>query len=46
MFGSDQMKWPDAIERSIRFLNSLSFLTKKEKEDILYNNAAKFLKLN
>ena len=46
MFGSDQMKWPDAIERSIRFLNSLSFLTKKEKEDILNNNAAKFLKLN
>ena len=31
MFGSDQMLWPDAIERSIRFLNSLNFLTKKEK---------------
>jgi len=45
MFGSDQMIWPDAIEKSIRFLNSLTFLTKKDKEDILYNNAAKFLKM-
>ncbi len=45
MFGSDQMLWPDAIERSIRFLNSLNFLTKKDKEDILYNNAVRFLKM-
>lgn len=45
MFGSDQMIWPDAVERSILFLNSLGFLTKKEKENILYNNAARFLKL-
>lgn len=45
MFGSDQMKWPYAIEKSIRFLNSLSFLTKQEKEDIFYNNAANFLRL-
>ena len=45
MFGSDQMIWPYAIEKSIRFLNSLPFLTKKDKEDILYNNAAKFLRL-
>ncbi|MFT3681350.1 MAG: amidohydrolase family protein [Ferruginibacter sp.] len=45
MFGSDQMIWPYAIEKSILFLNSLPFLTKKEKEDILYNNAAKFLRL-
>ncbi len=45
MFGSDQMIWPYAIEKSIRFLNSLTFLTKKDKEDILYNNAARFLKI-
>ncbi len=43
MFGSDQMIWPYAIEKSIRFLNSLSFLTKQDKENIFYNNAAKFL---
>jgi uncharacterized protein len=46
MFGSDQMVWPYAIEKSIRFLNSLTFLSKKDKEDIFYNNAAKFLNLN
>lgn len=45
MFGSDQMMWPYAIEKSIRFLNSLSFLSKKDKEDIFYNNAARFLKI-
>lgn len=45
MFGSDQMKWPGAIEKSIQFLNSLSFLTKQDKEDILYNNAVRFLQL-
>ncbi len=45
MFGSDQMIWPYAIEKSIKFLNSLTFLSNKEKEDIFYNNAAKFLKL-
>ena len=45
MFGSDQMIWPGAIEQSILFLNSLDFLTKQDKENILYNNAAKFLRL-
>ncbi len=45
MFGSDQMKWPYAIGKSVDFLNSLDFLTEKEKEDIFYNNAAKFLRL-
>lgn len=45
MFGSDQMIWPYAIEKSIKFLNGLTFLSKKDKEDIFYNNAAKFLQL-
>ena len=45
MFGSDQMTWPYAIGKSIEFLNSLTFLTKKDKEDIFYNNAARFLRL-
>lgn len=45
MFGSDQMVWPYAIEKSINFLNSLDFLTEKEKEGIFYDNAARFLKL-
>ncbi|MEL4456480.1 amidohydrolase family protein [Lutimonas vermicola] len=45
MFGSDQMVWPYAIEKSINFLNSLDFITEKEKEGIFYDNAARFLKL-
>ncbi len=43
MFGSDQMVWPEAITSSIDFLNSMDFLTKAEKERILYKNARKFL---
>ncbi|WP_336515443.1 amidohydrolase family protein [Pollutibacter soli] len=43
MFGSDQMIWPYSIEKSVQFLNSLDFLTKKDKEDIFYNNAERFL---
>lgn len=46
MFGTDQMKWPGATEKSIQFLNSIPFLTKQDKEDILCNNAARFLRLN
>ena len=46
MFGSDQMMWPYAIEKSINFLNGLDFLNEEEKEDIFYNNAARFLKLD
>lgn len=45
MFGSDQMMWPYAVGKSIDFLNSIDFLTHQEKEDIFYNNAARFLKM-
>lgn len=45
MYGTDQMRWPYAIEKSIHFLNGLPFLTRQEKEKILYNNAARFLRL-
>ncbi len=43
MFGSDQMVWPEAISSSINFLNAMDFLTKEEKQIILYKNAGKFL---
>jgi predicted TIM-barrel fold metal-dependent hydrolase len=43
MFGSDQMVWPEAITSSIKFLNSLDFLTKEEKQKIFYDNAKTFL---
>ena len=45
MYGTDQMVWPHAIKKSIDYLNSLPFLTAKDKEDIFYNNAKRFLRL-
>lgn len=45
MFGSDQMVWPGAIERSIVAVREAPFLDKAQKRDILYNNAARFLRL-
>lgn len=46
MFGSDQMQWPAGIERAIDAIESAPFLTATQKRDILYNNAARFLRLS
>jgi predicted TIM-barrel fold metal-dependent hydrolase len=46
MFGTDQMRWPEAIELAIQAVESADFLTARQKRDILYNNAARFLKLS
>jgi predicted TIM-barrel fold metal-dependent hydrolase len=46
MFGSDQMVWPEAIERAIQVIEKAPFLTAEQKRDILYNNAARFLRLS
>jgi predicted TIM-barrel fold metal-dependent hydrolase len=46
MFGSDQMVWPGLIERSIQVIESAPFLTEQQKRDVLYNNAARFLRLS
>jgi predicted TIM-barrel fold metal-dependent hydrolase len=45
MFGSDQMVWPEAIDAGISAIKDAPFLTSKQKRDILYNNAARFLRL-
>lgn len=45
MFGSDQMQWPEAIPLAIAAIESAPFLTKSEKRNIFYNNAARFLRL-
>ncbi len=44
MFGTDQMRWPDAIAMAIEFVESADFLTEEQKRDIFYNNAARFLR--
>ena len=46
MFGSDEMVWPGVIERSIRVIEEAPFLNERQKRDILYNNAARFLRLS
>lgn len=46
MFGTDQMLWPGAISIAVETVNDVPFLTAKEKRDILYNNAARFLELS
>lgn len=46
MFGSDQMIWPGVIEPAIAAIEDAPFLTPEQKRDILYNNAARFLRLS
>jgi predicted TIM-barrel fold metal-dependent hydrolase len=46
MFGSDQMVWPQAIEVAIDSITQAPFLSEQQKRDILYNNAARFLRLS
>ena len=45
LFGSDQMYWPDAIGEAIRAVEEAPFLDAAQKRDILYHNAARFLRL-
>jgi predicted TIM-barrel fold metal-dependent hydrolase len=46
MFGSDQMVWPGTIERAIAVIDEAPFLSREQKRDIFYNNAARFLRLS
>lgn len=46
MFGSDQMRWPEMIGKGIEAIEEADFLTYEQRRDILYNNAARFLKMD
>jgi len=46
LFGTDQLVWPKLMETSIEVIDRANFLTPQQKRDILYNNAARFLRLN
>ena len=39
------MVWPGVIEASIRIVEEAPFLSAEQKRDILYDNAARFLRL-
>lgn len=45
MFGTDQMAWPKLMAYSISIIQNADYLTPQQKRDILYNNAARFLRL-
>jgi len=45
MFGTDQLVWPKLMETSIEVIDRASYLTPQQKRDILYHNAARFLRL-
>lgn len=45
MFGSDQVIWPSMIERAVAVIEEAPFLSEEQERDILYNNAARFLRL-
>lgn len=46
MFGSDQMVWPETIERAVAVIQDAPFLSEEQRRDILYHNAARFLRLS
>ena len=45
LFGSDQTLFPQAIGLAIDTIEEAPFLSRQQKRDILYNNAARFLRL-
>jgi predicted TIM-barrel fold metal-dependent hydrolase len=46
MFGTDQLLWPNLMSQSIDIIDKAEYLTPEQKRDILYNNAARFLRLD
>jgi uncharacterized protein len=46
MFGTDQLLWPKLMAYSISIIQNAEYLTPQEKRDILYNNAARFLRIH
>ena len=45
MFGTDQFEWPKLMTYSISIIQNADYLSPEQKRDILYNNAARFLRL-
>jgi len=46
MFGTDQLLWPKLMAYSISIIQNADYLTTGQKRDILYNNAARFLRMD
>ncbi len=46
MFGTDQLGWPGLMAYSISIIQNADYLSPEQKRDILYNNAARFLRID
>jgi len=46
MYGTDQLLWPNLMAQSVNIIDTADYLTPEQKRDILYNNAARFLRLD
>lgn len=46
MFGTDQLSWPGLMAYSVSIIQNADYLTPQQKRDVLYNNAARFLRLD
>jgi predicted TIM-barrel fold metal-dependent hydrolase len=46
MFGTDQQLLPKLIAYSISIIQNATYLISQQKRDILYNNAARFLRID
>jgi predicted TIM-barrel fold metal-dependent hydrolase len=46
MFGTDELIWPKLMATSISVIEGATYLSPQQKRDILYNNAARFLRLD
>jgi len=46
MYGTDQLVWPKLMAYSISIIQNADYLTPQQKRDILYNNAARFLRMD
>jgi predicted TIM-barrel fold metal-dependent hydrolase len=46
MFGTDQLEWPKLMTYSISIIQNADYLSPEQKRDILYKNAARFLRLD
>ncbi|MDE3250060.1 MAG: amidohydrolase family protein [Bacteroidota bacterium] len=46
MYGTDLMIWPKLLETSLSVIENANYLSFDQKRDILYNNAARFFRLN
>ncbi len=46
MYGTDQLGWPKLMTYSISIIQNADYLSAEQKRDILYNNAARFLRLD